>query len=91
MSDHKFRTEGSDSYPRRMVAMCSCGWSGPVIEGQSACDFAEAESACDFAEAEEYWLYHVERIRRAETLEKRRREQCAEILRKHVGGKVRKL
>jgi len=82
MSDHRFSTEGSDSHPRRMVATCSCGWSGPVIEGQGARDFAEAE---------EYWLYHVERIRRAENLENRLREQCAAILRKHSGGKVRAL
>ena len=34
MSDHTYKTEGSDSGAPRMVAMCSCGWHGKVIEGQ---------------------------------------------------------
>lgn len=33
---HAFKTEGSDCKPYRMVAMCSCGWQGPVIDGQGA-------------------------------------------------------
>jgi hypothetical protein len=30
----KYRTEGSDSPPYRMVPMCTCGWRGTVIDGQ---------------------------------------------------------
>lgn len=36
MSEHKYKTEGSD-YKHgalRMVAMCTCGWHGKVVEGQ---------------------------------------------------------
>ena len=33
-NEHRFRTEGSDCTPYRMVGMCSCGWSSPVIAGQ---------------------------------------------------------
>ena len=32
--EHKYKTEGSDNLPRRMLAKCTCGWNGPVLEGQ---------------------------------------------------------
>ena len=33
---HEYKTEGSDRKhgALRMVSMCSCGWSGKVIDGQ---------------------------------------------------------
>ena len=45
MSEHKYRSEGSD-YKHgalRMIAMCSCGWSGSVIERQSRESHQEAK------------------------------------------------
>ena len=30
MSEHTYRTEGSDTKPYRMLGMCSCGWRGQV-------------------------------------------------------------
>lgn len=36
--NHAYKTEGSDRKhgAPRMVAMCSCGWSGPVLDGQGS-------------------------------------------------------
>ena len=36
MKPCRYRSEGSDSRPYRMVPMCACGWSGDVEEGQDA-------------------------------------------------------
>ena len=32
--NHSYKTEGSDSKPYRMIPMCTCGWSGEVVDGQ---------------------------------------------------------
>jgi hypothetical protein len=46
---HEYRTEGSD-YKHgalKMVAMCSCGWSGTVIDGQDNDSRREAKRQWD--------------------------------------------
>ena len=32
----KYKTEGSDYTPLRMVPKCACGWSGEIEDGQDA-------------------------------------------------------
>jgi hypothetical protein len=39
----EYRTEGSDSPPYRMVPMCTCGWSGTVIDGQGQASQVKAK------------------------------------------------
>lgn len=44
--NHIYKTEGSD-YKHgalRMIAMCSCGWSGSVIDGQGRASQEDAKS-----------------------------------------------
>lgn len=59
MKPCRYRSEGSDSRPYRMVPMCACGWSGDVEEGQDAVHHLRSL---------QQWQRHVEK--RVEALEK---------------------
>jgi hypothetical protein len=52
--EHVYKTEGSDNYPRVMLAMCSCGWQGeirPQSPWKKSHDAAELE-----------WLNHYKAV-----------------------------
>ena len=55
MNEHKYKTEGSDCKPYKMVAMCSCGWSGKVVSGQGWHSQMEAK-----AQWFEHYVAHLE-------------------------------
>ena len=52
MAKHKYGSEGSDRKhgAPRMLAKCTCGWQGPVLEGQG---MKERE------ESVKQWGYHL--------------------------------
>ena len=54
---HEYKLTGSDTGRRELLAYCSCGWSGKVIDGQGY----EAH-----AQAENQWRAHVEAAKQAE-------------------------
>ena len=43
MSNHEFNTSGNDTGKPKMMALCKCGWSGPVLDGQGLESQAEAK------------------------------------------------
>ena len=54
---HQYKTEGSDRKHGmlRMVAMCTCGWSGTVVDGQDN----DSRREC-----ERQWQDHVANVER---------------------------